>query len=84
MKKVVKISENDIEQMVMEAIKDYLKSTPLNEDMTRAQVENEIEDYIKGRDFQKRVHNIVVDAFKEFIENMWTRKSFWTTMLKKK
>lgn len=84
MKKVVKITENDIEQMVMEVVKGYIKSTSLNEDMTRSQVEDEIESYTKGRDFQKRVHNIVVDAFKEFIENMWTRKSFWTTMLKKK
>ena len=84
MKKFVKLTDKEIENLVMEAFKECLRSSYINEDMTRGQVENEIEEYTKSREFQKRVHNIVVDAFKEFIENMWAKKSFWTTMLKKK
>jgi hypothetical protein len=56
----------------------------LTEDMTRGQVEDQIEDYVKSRDFEKRVNNIVVDVLGDFIENMWTKKSFWKTMIKKK
>lgn len=84
MKKIVRLNESDIENMVKSTILEYINECKLNEDMTRGQVEDEIEDYVKGKDFEKRVHNIVVDSFKEFIENMWMRKSFWSTMLRKK
>jgi hypothetical protein len=79
--KLAEITENDISQMVTECIKRVLT---LNEDMTRSQVENQIEDYMKSREFEKRVHNIAVDVVSEFIENMWLKKSFWKTMIKKK
>jgi hypothetical protein len=39
---------------------------------------------MKSREFEKRVNNIVVDVLGDFIENMWTKKSFWKTMIKKK
>ena len=79
--KLAEITENDISQMVTECIK---RALTLNEDMTRSQVENQIEDYMKSREFEKRVHNIAVDVVSEFIENMWLKKSFWKTMIKKK
>lgn len=81
MNKKINITENDITAMVNECIK---RLASLNEDMTRAQVENQIEDYMKSREFEKRVHNIAVDVASEFIENMWLKKSFWKTMVKKK
>lgn len=81
MNKKISITENDITAMVNECIK---RLVSLNEDMTRAQVENQIEDYMKSREFEKRVHNIAVDVASEFIENMWLKKSFWKTMVKKK
>ena len=80
MKQVIRLAENDIKIMVMEA----LREASLNEDLTRNQVRDEIEDYAKSRDFDKRVHNIVVDVFNDLIQNMWTKKSFWTTMLRKR
>ena len=39
---------------------------------------------MKSREFEKRVHNIAVDVVSEFIENMWLKKSFWKTMIRKK
>ena len=81
MNKKISITENDITAMVNECIK---RLVSLNEDMTRAQVENQIEDYMKSREFEKRVHNIAVDVASEFIEKMWLKKSFWKTMVKKK
>lgn len=80
MKQLIRLTESDIEKMVVEAIKE----TRLDEDLTRNQVRDEIEDYVKSRDFDKRVHNIVVDVFNDLIQNMWTKKSFWTTMLRKR
>ena len=80
MKQLIRLTESDIEKMVVEAIKE----TRLDEDLTRNQVRDEIEDYVKSRDFDKRVHNIVEDVFNDLIQNMWTKKSFWTTMLRKR
>lgn len=77
----IQISEEDVNAMVNECIRRYMS---LNEDMTRSQVENQIEDYTKSKEFEKRVHNIAVDVVSEFIENMWLKKSFWKTMIKKK
>ena len=80
MKKTIQLTSEDIERIVREA----LNEATLNEDLTRGQVRDEIEDYAKSKDFDKRVHNIVVDVFNDLIQNMWTKKSFWTTMLRKR
>ena len=81
MDRKINITEEDINSMVMACLKKIL---PINEDMTRSQVENQIDDYMKSKEFEKRVHNIAVDVVSEFIENMWLKKSFWKTMIKKK
>ena len=80
-KQKIQISEKDISSMVGECIRRYMS---LNEDMTRAQVENQIDDFMKSKDFEKKVHNIAVDVISEFFENMWLKKAFWKTMVKKK
>jgi hypothetical protein len=77
----IQISEEDVNAMVNECIR---RCMALNEDMTRSQVENQIEDYTKSKEFEKRVYNIAVDVVSGFIENMWLKKSFWKTMIKKK
>lgn len=81
MNKVVKLTVEDIVRIVEETINEV---NSVNEDLTRGQVRDEIEDYAKSNDFNKRVHNIVVDVFNDLIQNMWTKKSFWTTMLRKR
>ena len=43
-----------------------------------------IDDLLKSKEFEKKVNNIVVDTLSDFLESMWTKKSFWKTMLKKK
>lgn len=81
MKRTINITENDINQIVVECIH---RMGVLNEDMTRGQVDSQIEDYMKSKEFEKRVHNVAVDVIAEFLENMWLKKSFWKTMIKKK
>ena len=84
----IQITKKGLLEMVYEsvckAIEDITCHSFLTEDMTRGQVDNQIEDYIKSRDFEKRVNNIVVDVLGDFIENMWTKKSFWKNMIKRK
>ena len=81
MQQNINITEDDIRAMVRECL---ARCGSVNEEMTRAQVENQIDDYMKSKEFEKRVHNIAVDVASEFIENMWLKKSFWKTMVKKK
>lgn len=57
---------------------------PVREDFTRSQADDAIEDYVKSREFEKRVHNIVVDAMGDFIDNMWAKKSMWKDMIRKR
>ncbi len=80
MKQVIRLTESDIENMVMEV----LREGRLDEELTRNQVRDEIDDYAKSKDFDKRVHNIVVDVFNDLIQNIWMKKSVLTTLLRKK
>ena len=85
--KRIKLTENELKSIVYECVYNILNKAQfdmLSEDMTRGQVDDQIEDYVKGRDFENRVNNIVVDVLGDFIESMWTKKSFWKTMLKRK
>lgn len=74
----------EVQACVANGIEDDGFGINLNEDMTRGQVESAIEDAFKGKEFEKRVNNIVVDTVGDFLESMWTKKSFWKTMLKRK
>lgn len=84
---IMRLNVSDISRLVTECLHTMSQarnSRMVSEDMTRGQVEDTIEDFMKTRDFEKRVNNIVVDVLGDFIENMWTKKSFWKTMIKKK
>lgn len=51
------------------------------EDMTRSEVRSIInsrmEDYIKEKEFEKRVSEIASDAFERFFKMMYNRRNFW-------
>ena len=87
MKKIVHITEGDLQRIVCKLTEEVIYKAGksiVKEDLTRGQVDDQIEDYVNGRDFEKRVNNIVVDVIGDFLESMWTKKSFWKTMLKKR
>jgi hypothetical protein len=73
----------DISNIVKECLIKYNKDI-IKEDITRNQLDNALEDLLKSKEFEKRVNNIVVDTVGDFLESMWTKKSFWKTMLKRK
>jgi hypothetical protein len=73
----------DISNIVKECLIKYNKDI-IKEDITRNQLDNALEDLLKSKEFERRVNNIVVDTVGDFLESMWTKKSFWKTMLKRK
>ena len=73
------LRKSDMAKIVTETI-----SNILHENLTRGQMEDAIDDLLKSKEFEKKVNNIVVDTLSDFLEFMWTKKSFWKTMLKKK
>lgn len=56
------------------------------EDMTRSEVRSIInsrmEDYIKEKEFEKRVSEIASDAFERFFKLMYNRRNFWKGEIK--
>lgn len=82
----VTLTHRNMKDIVSECVyraMEELYESRICEDLTRGQIDDQIEDYVKSKAFEKRVNNIVVDVLGGFIENMWTKKSFWKTMLKK-
>ena len=73
------LRKSDMAKIVTETI-----SNILHENLTRGQMEYAIDDLLKSKEFEKKVNNIVVDTLSDFLESMWTKKSYWKTMLKKK
>lgn len=63
-------------------------SEPLNEDMTKREVENVVDkaisDYIGSRDFKNQVTNIAADVAEEFVDNLFARKAFWKGAIRRR
>lgn len=53
----------------------------INEELTKTEVKDIIDDqldaFIKKREFEKKIRKIVADAFDDFVREIWSRKSFW-------
>ncbi len=73
------VTNNQMHNILTESVIKILK-----EELTRGQMESALEDLLKSKDFEKKVNHIVIDTLGDFLENMWTKKSFWKTMMKKK
>lgn len=78
------LNESELKYVVTEVVRKLLSKNLIAENITRSQLDSALEDLIKSKDFEKKVNNIVVDTLGEFIESMWTKKSFWKNMIKRK
>lgn len=78
------LNESELKYVVKEAVRKLLSENLIVENITRSQLDSALEDLLKSKDFEKKVNNIVVDTLGEFIESMWTKKSFWKNMIKRK
>lgn len=62
-------------------IKRILKEELKNADAERI-ANNEINNYIKSKDFEKKVREIVSDALEDFTKTLWQRSSSWKSGVK--
>ena len=58
----------------------------INEELTRAEIRSMIDsmvsDYLKERDFEKKVKEITVDVVEKFFRTMYNKRNFWKSELK--
>ena len=78
------LNENELKYVISNVVDKLLSENVIRENITRSQMESALEDLLKSKDFEKKVNHIVIDTLGDFLENMWTKKSFWKTMMKKK
>lgn len=78
------LNENELKYVISNVVDKLLSENVIRENITRGQMESALEDLLKSKDFEKKVNHIVIDTLGDFLENMWTKKSFWKTMMKKK
>ena len=58
----------------------------INEDVTSNEVRNivnsKLEDFLKERDFEKRVNEISAKVLEKFIAQLYNKRLMWTSSLK--
>ena len=58
----------------------------INEDITsnevRSIVNNKLDDFLKERDFEKRVNELTVKVLERFIAQLFNKRIMWTSNLK--
>jgi len=68
--------------MVNESVIRRMVNEELTKSDVRSLINSRIEDYMDGRDFEKKVSKITADVIDELLTNFWQRKGFWKSMLK--
>ena len=58
----------------------------MNEEITRAEIrsmiDSKVNDYLKEKEFEKRVREITTDAMEKFFRMMYNKRGFWKGELK--
>lgn len=58
----------------------------INEEMTRgdirSMIDSQISDYLKEKEFEKRVRTLTIDAMERFFRMMYNKRGFWKSELK--
>jgi len=63
-----------------------MKERFINEEITKAEIrsmiDSKVSDYIKEKEFERRVREITSDAIEKFFKMMYTKRGFWKGELK--
>jgi hypothetical protein len=63
-----------------------MKRRHINEELTKAEIRNMIDtkvaDFIKEKDFERRVRELTADAMEKFFRMMYNKRGFWKGELK--
>ena len=58
----------------------------INEEMTRgdirSMIDSQISDYLKEKEFEKRVRTLTIDAMERFFRMMYNKRGFWKSEIK--
>ena len=58
----------------------------INEDVTSSEVRNivnsKLDDFLKERDFEKRVNELLAKVLEKFIAQLFNKRLMWTSSLK--
>lgn len=64
----------------------YCMRRKINEDMTngevRSIVNNKLDDFLRDRDFEKRVNELSAKVLEKFITQLFNKRLMWTSSLK--
>lgn len=63
-----------------------MKDKFINEEITKAEIrsmiDSKVADYLKEKDFERRVREITSDAIEKFFKMMYNKRGFWKGELK--
>lgn len=48
----------------------------------RSTVDSKVDDYVKSRQFKKKVREVAVEVLNDFFGEMWRKRNFWQSGLK--
>lgn len=61
-------------------------NTHLNEEVTkgeiRSMIDSQLSDFLKDKDFEKRIKELTTDAMERFFKTMYNKRNFWKAELK--
>lgn len=64
----------------------HMRKKRINEDMTnnevRSIVNSKLDDFLKDRDFEKRVNELSAKVLEKFIAQLFNKRLIWTSSLK--
>ena len=64
----------------------FMEKKRINEEISKAEIrsmiDSKVSDYIKEKDFEKRVREITADAMERFFKMMYNKRGFWKGELK--
>ena len=63
---------------INETIKEELNKTDV-----KKMIDDKVSAYCNSDDFKKRVVNITADVLEKFLDDMWAKKGFWKSMIKR-
>lgn len=63
-----------------------MRRRKINEELTkgevRSMIDSQISDYLKEKDFERRVRELTTDAMEKFFKMMYNKRGFWKGELK--
>jgi hypothetical protein len=58
----------------------------INEEITKAEIrsmiDSKVSDYLREKEFEKRVRELTIDAMRKFFRMMYNKRGFWEGELK--